>query len=189
VATLEILALCGSLRQRSSNSELLQACALLAPPDLRLEFYRGLTTLPYFNADLDGASPPPPVAAWRAQVARADALLISSPEYARGVPGVLKNALDWLVGGSEVVGKPVALLNGSPRSRHAQDSLTLTLQTISARPVSPQAFLAPVLGRTLAAADIAADGALSAVLRAALVALTRAARAPATHGDAGDLQQ
>jgi NAD(P)H-dependent FMN reductase len=132
-ATTAVLAISGSLRAHSSNTELLRACALVAPVDVRVELYQGLATLPHFNADLDTADPPADVAAWRARIATADALLVSSPEYARGVPGTLKNALDWLVGSSDVVGKPVALLNGSPRASHAQASLALTLRTISAR--------------------------------------------------------
>lgn len=160
-----VLAISGSLRARSTNTELLRACIQLAPASLSIELYDGLATLPHYNADLDTDSPPASVVAWRARVAAADALLISSPEYARGVPGTLKNALDWLVGSSDVVGKPVALLNGSPRATHSQESLAITLSTISARLISEQPYLAPVLGRSLQAQDIVADAALAAVLR------------------------
>lgn len=91
------------------------------------------------------------------QVAEADALLIASPEYARGVPGSLKNALDWLAGSTDVVAKPVALLNGSPRATQAQESLAVILRTISAKPISEQPYLAPVLGKSLRADDITRD--------------------------------
>ena len=181
MAPLQLLAISGSLRLHSSNSELLRACAQLAPPHVRLELFAGLDALPYFNADLDTAPPPPAVAAWRAAVGRADGLLLSSPEYARGVPGALKNALDWLVGGSEIVGKPVALLNGSPRSTHAQTSLPVTLQTMSAE-LSGAPFLAPVLGRHLRSQEIAADAQLAQVLRAVLAALEQAAERAPHHG-------
>ena len=179
-----VLAISGSLRRHSSNTELLRACAQLAPAEVRIELYDGLGDLPHFNADLDTGAPPRRVRAWRARIAAADALLISSPEYARGVPGTLKNALDWLVGSSDVVDKPVALLNGSPRALHAQASLALTLGTLSARVVREEPWVAPVLGRDLRAADIAGDAALGAVLREMLDALVGATRLP-RRGDAG----
>lgn len=175
VPAIEVLAISGSLRARSTNTELLRACGMLAPADMRIHLYDGLATLPHFNADLDTDSPPATVTAWRGRVAAADALLISSPEYARGVPGTLKNALDWLVGSSEVVGKPVALLNGSPRATHAQESLAITLRTISANLIAEQPYLAPVLGKSLLANEIVNDSALSAVLRTVLDDLARAA--------------
>lgn len=139
--------------------------------------YEGIGTLPHFNADLDTATPPPEVAEWRAQVAAADALIISSPEYARGVPGSLKNALDWLVGSSDVVEKPVALLNGSSRASHSQTSLAITLQTISAKLIAEQPYLAPVLGKTLQAQDIANDDALAGVIRKMIADLVNTVRA------------
>ena len=88
---LRVLALSGSLRAASSNSLILQAAQALAPPDVHVEFYRGLANLPHFNPDDDtDTGRPPAVRAFRAQVAAADALLISSPEYAHGVPGILE---------------------------------------------------------------------------------------------------
>lgn len=173
-----ILAVSGSLRAKSTNTALLQACALLAPAGMRLELYEGTGALPHFNADLDTESPPAAVAQWRSRVAAADALIIACPEYARGVPGTLKNALDWLAGSSDIVEKPVALLNGSARSTHAQESLAIILKTISARLIAEQPYLAHVLGKSLQAQEIASDPALAAVLRTLLadVALATAAR-------------
>ncbi len=111
----------------------------------------------------------------------ADGLLVSSPEYAHGVPGALKNALDWLVGGPEFVGKPVALLNASPRAVHAQASLAETVRTMSGRVVEGASVAVPLLARGLDAAAIAADPEASARVRAALAALADAvhARVPA----------
>jgi len=176
MAALRILAISGSLRARSSNTALLEACARLAPADVRLDLYAEAHALPHFNPDLDTDSPPEAVSALRARVAAADALLIACPEYARGVPGALKNLLDWLVGSVDVVGKPVALLNGSPRATHAQRSLYLTLATISALPIREEPYLAPVLGREVSAELIAAEPALAAVLRQVLTDLAAAAR-------------
>lgn len=173
--SIEILAISGSLRAASTNTELLRACIQLSPKQVRIRIHEGLAALPHFNADLDTESPPPAVAEWRKEVAEADALLIASPEYARGVPGTLKNALDWLAGSTDVVAKPVALLNGSPRGTHAQESLAVTLRTISANLISEQPYLAPVLGKSLPADDIAHDPALCKVLRTVLDDLVHAA--------------
>ena len=109
---MKILTISGSLRARSSNTELLRAAQLVADPSWVFDHYDGLASLPHFNPDLDfeGATPPEPVRDLRARIAAADALLISSPEYAHGVPGSLKNALDWMVSDAAMIGKPIALL-------------------------------------------------------------------------------
>ena len=90
--------------------------------------------IPAFNPDLDaeGATPPAPVAHWRAALAEADAVLISSPEYAHGIPGVLKNALDWVVGSGELVNKPVGVLSASSASAFAHPQLVEVLTTMNA---------------------------------------------------------
>jgi NAD(P)H-dependent FMN reductase len=172
-----ILAISGSLRASSSNTILLMAAAELAPEGVEVTLYDGLGDLPHFNPDLDKALDDPdlPTAVrdLRMRVAGADAILISSPEYAHGVPGSLKNALDWLVGGSEIPGKPIALLNASPRSTHAQASLAETLRTMSADLVPGPPFDAP-LDRTAEGAPTAGSEAAVAI-RAALAALARSA--------------
>jgi len=94
--------------------------------------------------------------------------LISSPEYARGVAGVMKNALDWLVGSQEFPGKPVALINTSPRANHALASLTLTLETMSAQLVEEASITLPLLGTVNDAESIATNPELTAPLRSAL---------------------
>src|SRR5690349_11997273 len=99
--------------------------------------YPGLGTLPLFNPDLE-ADPPPAVREFRDAVGRADALIVASPEYAHGISGVLKNGLDWLVSFEGFIGKPVALVNTSPRAHHALDTLREVLQTMSAR-ILPEA--------------------------------------------------
>src|SRR5262249_30263384 len=111
---------------------------------------------------------------FREQVDAADALIISTPEYAHGVPGALKNALDWLVSGSEIPYKPVGLLNASPRSRHAQTSLAETLRTMSTVLVPPEPTEIPLNGRGLDADVIAATPELAERLRWAIRALVDA---------------
>jgi len=173
----KILAISGSLRAHSSNTEVLRAAAILAPPSVRVSLYSGLASLPHFNPDLDGdgAVPPDAVQDLRSQVAEADGLLICSPEYAHGVPGALKNALDWLVSGAEILAKPIGLLNASPRSTIAQASLAETLRTMSTVLVAGASLELPLGGRRGDAASIAADPDLARVLGAALEAIASAA--------------
>ena len=136
---MRILAISGSLRAHSSNSALLRAVAAAAPASVAFDFYDELGTLPLFNPDLDeeGMTAPPPVAKLRARCLAADAIVICSHEYAHGIPGALKNALDWLVSVPDLVGKPIALLNASPTSgNHAQAQLVEVLTTMSMRVVS-----------------------------------------------------
>ena len=176
-ARLQILGISGSLRQRSSNTEVLRAASSLAPTNVQITLFSGLDALPHFNPDLDGVGslPPPTVGDFRRRVRRADALLICSPEYAHGVPGALKNALDWLVSVPEVIYKPVGLLNASPRATHAQASLAETLRTMSMAVIPAASIAVPVLGRDLSAEAMARDPELAAALRGVIDALARAA--------------
>ena len=173
---LRLLALSGSLRAMSSNKAALRAAAALAPPNVEVSLYDGLAGLPHFNPD-DEESPGAAVRDLQARVAAADGLLISCPEYAHGVPGSFKNALDWLVGGSEIVYKPIALINTAPRSTLAQAALVATLTAMSTRLV-PEAFVAlPLLGRKLNEAEILADSELAEMLRSAVSEFVRWIRA------------
>jgi len=176
---IRLLAISGSLRTASSNTTLLTAAASLLPPDVTMAFYQGLGGLPHFNPDLDAEPLPEPVRDLREQVGAASGLLISSPEYARGVPGSLKNALDWLVSGSEFPDKPLALFNASQRSVHAQESLRLTLRNMSGRLVEAACITVPLLGTRLDAQGIATHEAFGPQIRAALAAFAAAIRQPA----------
>ncbi len=173
---IHILAISGSLRAASSNTTVLQALAALAPAGVTISLYDQLGELPYFNPDLDreGAAAPAVVADMRTRIGRADGLLISSPEYAHGVPGVLKNALDWLVSSLEFPGKPVALINISPRSTFVHASLSETLATMSADLLSDPAFTMPLPNRRLDLAGMLADPQIAGALRSALDAFGQA---------------
>jgi NAD(P)H-dependent FMN reductase len=164
----KIIAISGSLRATSLNTAVLHAARRLAPEGLRIELFEGIGKLPFFNSDLEGERLPLEVASFRTVIGAADGLLISSPEYARGVAGVMKNALDWLVGSHEFPGKPVALINTSPRASHALASLTLTLETMSARLVKDASITLPLLGTVNDADSIAASAELAEPLRHAL---------------------
>ena len=168
----QILAISGSLRASSSNSAALQAAALVAPAGMRVTIYRGLGSLPHFNPDLEGEPLALVVADLRERVARCDGLLVSSPEYAHGVPGSLKNALDWLVGSPELAGKPAAIINTSPRVVHADAQLREVLATMAVRLVGTTSFLLPLSGTGLDASGIVARHDLAQTLREAMTGLS-----------------
>src|SRR4051812_42389570 len=170
-----MLAISGSLRSASSNSAVVQALTPLAAGMADVSVYRGLGELPPFNPDHDGEHPPEPVLEFRSSLQSCDALVISSPEYAHGVPGVLKNALDWIVGSGELIDKPVALINVSPHATHAQASLKETLTVMSARVVPQASINISLAGRKLDADAIISDTELSAALQSAVALLTLAA--------------
>lgn len=170
---MKIVGISGSLRAGSSNGALLRATVALAPAGMDIVLYEDMGTLPHFNPDLDGegAVPPPPVAAFRALLAGADGVLISSPEYAHGVPGSLKNALDWVVSSGELVDKPVVLLNASPSGgQFAQAALQEILRTMSAQ-VLEASLVEPFMRKKLDSAGIIADPESSRALGASLTAL------------------
>ncbi len=156
---MRILAISGSLRASSSNTALLLAAAALAPRDVEVVLYDGLGDLPHFNPDLDGETVAPAVSGWRAKLRDADGVVFSVPEYAHGVPGVLKNSLDWVVGSGELVDKHVT---------YAQASLAETLTVMSARVMPEASVTLQLLGKPVAASQIVADPGMAAVVRSAL---------------------
>ena len=169
---LNVLALCGSLRRASINAALLRAAARLAAPGADVEVPNWLGRLPLFDPDLE-AEPelPMPVQALHLSVANADAILIASPEYAHGVSGTIKNALDWLVGFEPFIHKPVAVINASPRAHHADDALRETLRTMSAGLVGERSFAVELLGAGMDEHAMAASPAVAAVVAEAIAAL------------------
>lgn len=167
---MKILAICGSLRAASINSALLRAAARLSPPDVEVKLFRTAGELPLFNPDLESRMPPR-VSALHAEVAAADALLIASPEYAHGVTGTIKNALDWLVSFEPFIHKPVAVLNASPRAHHADDALRETLRTMSAVIVEEASISIPLLGAHLTEDGMVGSPAISRAIRSSLLAL------------------
>jgi chromate reductase, NAD(P)H dehydrogenase (quinone) len=173
----KIIGISGSLRSDSSNAALLRAAERVAPDGVEIAIYDGLDRLPHFNPDFDreGSEPPPAVAELRRLLVDADAVLISSPEYAHGVPGVLKNMLDWLVSTGELVEKPVALLNASPAGgAYAQASLLETLRTMNWKVVEEASLVEPFVSRKIAG-ELTDESSL-AILASAIAALVRSVR-------------
>ena len=169
-----IVGLSGSLRAGSSNAALVKAALALVRAGTETIFSQAIASLPYFNPDLDneGDVPPPPVAELRAQLRSAHGLIISAPEYAHGLPGSFKNALDWVVSSGELAHKPVLVLNASAGGQHAQASLVETLTTIEAL-VIPESLLTQFLRKRLPP-DGSLGDAETEVLRRSVVALMAA---------------
>jgi chromate reductase len=178
---MQILAISGSLRTASTNTTLLKAAAALAPEDVSVNVFYGLANLPHFNPDLDKDPPHAAVAEFRFQLGKSAGVIFSSPEYAHGVPGTLKNALDWVVASGELYEKPVALFSASPRAGYAQASLVETLTVMSARIVPEACIVAPLLGKNLDENGVISEADLSRAVRSALRAF---ARATSIHSDA-----
>jgi chromate reductase, NAD(P)H dehydrogenase (quinone) len=162
MSSFRILALSGSLRAKSSNKSLLQAMIALAPANVSITLFDGLGELPYFNPDLDTETDLPPTAReFRTLIGQMDAVVICSPEYAHGIPGVLKNALDWLVGSLEFPNKAVALINASAHSNHAHAALIEVLSTMSARIISDASPRIPVVKTRSDETSLLADPAVT----------------------------
>jgi len=114
--TLKVLGFAGSLRAGSFNRSLLRAAVELQPPGMEITSF-DLSPIPLYNGDVEARGDPEPVAAFKAAIAQADALLIATPEYNFGIPGVLKNAIDWASRpprGSVLQGKPAAIMGATP---------------------------------------------------------------------------
>jgi chromate reductase, NAD(P)H dehydrogenase (quinone) len=167
---LEILAMSGSLREGASNTALLEAARRVAPVGIAVRMYDGLAGLPHFNPDDDGvdAVAPAPVAELRALVGSADAILMSTPEYAHGLPGAFKNALDWLVSFPDFVGKVVAIVSPSARSIHAPAQLHEVLTTMSARLLTEAPVVIQLPSRDMSPDDITASPDLASRLQSLL---------------------
>ena len=143
--TKKILAICGSTRKTSSNLYLIKAIEKLYGHQLTFTRYEGLLQLPQFNPDDDTETPPIPVAVMRKQVRDADGILLCTPEYAMGVPGSLKNLLDWAVSSSDFSNKPVAAITASLSGQKAHLSLLSTLRVIEARVEDDMQLLIPFI--------------------------------------------
>jgi len=177
--SVRVLAISGSLRKASSNSALVSTAVRVAPVGVEVSVYGELAEVPPFNRDLDTDTAPLGVVRFRAALEACDAILICSPEYAHGVSGVLKNALDWIVGSGELMDKPIALINASGRATLADASLRETLTTMSGRVVEEASVTIALDGSRSDAAGIAQDAYLSGLLKASLAAIARVARVSA----------
>ncbi|MFJ2810811.1 NADPH-dependent FMN reductase [Kitasatospora sp. NPDC087271] len=156
-----ILLLPGSLRAGSANETVLRTAAAVAAatPGLRATYYAGLAGLPHFNPDHDADPLPGPVAALRAAVEAADALLVCTPEYAGTLPGSFKNLLDWTVGGTEIADKPAGWINaaGPGRGQGAEATLRTVLGYTGAAVVDGACVRIPLDRGTVGPDGLVAD--------------------------------
>jgi NAD(P)H-dependent FMN reductase len=171
---LQILAMSGSLSRSSSNTALLRAAARIGREQIAIEVYEKMAELPLFNVDLDVDPAPAAVTDFRACLSKCDGILISSPEYAHGISGVLKNALDWTVSSGDFYEKPVAVFNASPRATIAQASLIEILKTMGSKIVEDACIAVPLLGKHLDTDGIVADIDIANSVSVAINALVHA---------------
>jgi NAD(P)H-dependent FMN reductase len=129
---IRILGIVGSLGARSSNLALLEMAASVAPEGIEVVLHTGLGELPYFDPDVDPDDAPSAVRALRQAIAASDAVLIAAPEYGHSLPGVLKNAIDWLIGSGELEQKVVAITASVPSSERGRQGLAALRQTLGA---------------------------------------------------------
>jgi chromate reductase len=142
---LKILAISGSTRKASSNLNLIKAIADLTQGLFIIDIFEGLSDLPHFNPDDDGEHVAAPVKEFRQKLRAADGILICTPEYAIGVPGSLKNAIDWTVSSMEFSKKPVALITASLSGERAHQSLLGTLLIIESMMTGHTQLLIPFI--------------------------------------------
>ena len=130
---MRILAISGSARLNSTNTAMLRAIRAIAPSDIEVSIFDGVGRLPVFSPDLEGESLPEAVRDFIDVIAKSDGVIVASPEYVRSIPGGLKNAIDWLVSGEQIVHKPIALLHASHRGDDMLAGLRTVLATITDR--------------------------------------------------------
>lgn len=169
-----ILAISGSLRAASTNTALLRAAAELAPPTVTVTLYDGLDDLPHFSPERDKENTSEPVINLRSLLREADAVLICTPEYIHGMPGVLKNMLDWLASSGEFVDKPVGVISAGPSDMggsRAHASLSYTLSVLMAKLPEEASLIVPFVRQKIDANGHVTDLVLIQELRKLMTAL------------------
>lgn len=175
--TLHLYAICGSQRRTSTNRALLDALKDAAPAGIVVEICGMIGDLPIFNPDDEGERTPAVVTAFGAKIRAADGLIFAVPEYAHGLPGDLKNALDWLVSRDEIPHKPAMLAHASHRGDFALDQLGEVLKTMSLHLVPAAHLRVPLLGLSdEARAGILSKAAADGVLGDSLAIFAKAIR-------------
>lgn len=151
---MKILALSGSMRAASSNTALLCAIADVASVGVEVRLFDRLDRLPIFSPDREGDKTPTSVREFCTAIAECDGILIASPEYIHAIPGGLKNAIDWLVSGQAIIGKPIALAHASHRGEDMLAALRLVLATVSSGFTEDIFLRIPLMSKTPAEMDV-----------------------------------
>ena len=183
-----ILLISGSSRDGSTNGAALRTAAALAPEDVKAVLYTGIGDLPLFNPDADreGAPVDERVAAMRAAVAGADAVLVCTPEYAGALPAALKNLLEWTIGDAGTYAKPIAWINAAgpaapSGAADAHDSLRKVLGYAGADIVESASVRAPVTREMVGGDGLVHDDAARGQIAASVAALADHVRASVTE--------
>jgi NAD(P)H-dependent FMN reductase len=155
-----ILAISGSLRPNSSNDAVIDLAMQLMKDEANFVRYEGLGRLPHFD---DNKEPAQEVLDLRAQISNADGVFICSPEYAFGVPGSLKNALDWTVSSGELVYKPLALITAATGGDKAHAALLHTFAALSCRIPENGKLLVPFIRSKMTGAEITDPDTIEAI--------------------------
>jgi NAD(P)H-dependent FMN reductase len=128
-----ILAICGSTRKQSANKDVISVITKMSQDTLEITLYDGLADLPFFNQDMTDENTPVSVIALREAINKSDGVLICTPEYVFSLPGVLKNALEWMVSTTVFSDKPTALITASSSGEKAHESLLLVMKTLEVK--------------------------------------------------------
>lgn len=174
---MKIVAISGSLRPGSASTALVQAIAALAPANVDITIYGELADLPQFVPYTFGDELPQTVQTLQRLLQSADGVIISTPEYAHGMPGSLKNALDWVVTSGEMWRKPVAAISSAPGMEggaRAQTWLLQTLGAVEAGVVADASRTFPFIRTKLDASGAVADPETLLQLRSVLDSLLHA---------------
>jgi chromate reductase, NAD(P)H dehydrogenase (quinone) len=139
----KVFAISGSTRSLSTNRQYIEAFREIAKDLMEISLYESIADLPAFNPDLDNENAPAAVTSFRNCIREADGVLICTPEYAMGIPGSLKNAIDWTVSSCEFSMKPVALITASTSGRKGHQALLDVLNVIEAIPAKQDQLLIP----------------------------------------------
>lgn len=165
-----LYALCGSQRKASTNRRLLEALRDNAPAGVSVEICELIGELPIFSPDREGENTPTIVERFAAKIRACGGIIVACPEYAHGLPGGLKNALDWLVSRDEVPFKPVMIAHASHRGDFALEQLAEVLKTMSFDLVDDAFLRISLLGKSEdAQASVLAENMESGRLLSALV--------------------
>jgi len=170
---MRILGVAGSLQASSTNGALLRIARARAAGEADVVLFDALGEIPPFSPEI--VPNPSAVDRWRSLVSSSDALLFATPEYAHGLPGVLKNALDWLVGSGELYGKPVAIMSAAPspeRGGHARADLERTVRAQGGNVLRSATIAVPASARGNEAGEAAVVAGVDDALRALLDAST-----------------
>jgi chromate reductase, NAD(P)H dehydrogenase (quinone) len=153
----KVIAVSGSTRSSSTNLNLIRAIETLYGEHFDMTIYNEIASLPHFNPDLEHPSPPEAVVTFRKKLREADGILICTPEYAMGVPGSLKNAIDWTVSSCEFSHKPTALVTASSVGQKGHAALMETLKVIEANITDDTQLIVPFAKTKISASNVITD--------------------------------